>query len=177
MLPLEAPLGRSEFVRAADGYEVARSAGTLPATDAGNEFSLDPTTGVCSAVFQTGGAACLPSTRRIWPEPSQPQVDAREPTGLAFWRWRARAAGRPALNPISHHRCGRRYQRPRYRRRSSHRRTVGIRTLLPLTTNLDRASLAGTAVIEATDIGPSERSVALVFQMRAVPKSCLRDRI
>ena len=49
--------------------------------------------------------------------------------------------------------------------------------VVPLTTNLDRASLAGTAVIEATDIGPSERSVALAFQMRAVPKSCLRDRI
>ena len=49
--------------------------------------------------------------------------------------------------------------------------------VVPLTTNLDRASLAGTAVIEATDIGPSERSVALVFQMRAVPRACLRDRI
>jgi mRNA-degrading endonuclease toxin of MazEF toxin-antitoxin module len=46
-----------------------------------------------------------------------------------------------------------------------------------LTTNLERARLAGTAVIEATDAGPPESSVALAFQMRAVPKSCLRDRI
>ena len=32
-------------------------------------------------------------------------------------------------------------------------------------------------MIEATENGPSEQSVALAFQMRAVPKSCLRDRI
>ena len=49
--------------------------------------------------------------------------------------------------------------------------------VVPLTTNLDRAHLAGTAMIEASDTGPSEPSVALAFQMRAVPKSCLRDRI
>lgn len=49
--------------------------------------------------------------------------------------------------------------------------------VVPLTTNLDRARLAGTAVIDATDTGPSQASVALAFQMRAVPKSCLRDRI
>jgi mRNA interferase MazF len=49
--------------------------------------------------------------------------------------------------------------------------------VVPLTTNLERARLAGTAVIEATEAGPPEPSVALVFQMRAVPKSLLRDRI
>lgn len=49
--------------------------------------------------------------------------------------------------------------------------------VVPLTTNLERARLAGTAVIEATEAGPTEPSVALAFQMRAVPKSRLRDRI
>jgi len=46
-----------------------------------------------------------------------------------------------------------------------------------LTMNLDRARLAGTAVIEATPGGPPQTSVALAFQMRAVPKACLTDRI
>jgi len=49
--------------------------------------------------------------------------------------------------------------------------------VVPLTTNLDRARLAGTAMIEGTDDGPPETSVALAFQMRAVPKSCLTERI
>lgn len=49
--------------------------------------------------------------------------------------------------------------------------------VVPLTTNLDRARLAGTAVIEPTNEGLPETSVALAFQMRAIPKSCLRDRI
>jgi mRNA interferase MazF len=49
--------------------------------------------------------------------------------------------------------------------------------VVPLTTNLDRAHLAGTAVIETTDLGPPETSVALAFQMRAVPKSSLHERI
>ena len=49
--------------------------------------------------------------------------------------------------------------------------------VVPLTTNLDRAQLAGAAVIEATEAGPPQTSVALAFQMRAVPKSCLTDRI
>jgi mRNA interferase MazF len=49
--------------------------------------------------------------------------------------------------------------------------------VVPLTTNLERARLAGTAFIEATEAGPPEPSVALAFQMRAVPRSCLRDRI
>lgn len=49
--------------------------------------------------------------------------------------------------------------------------------VVPLTTNLDRANLAGTAMIEASEMGPKETSVALAFQMRAVPKSSLRERI
>ena len=49
--------------------------------------------------------------------------------------------------------------------------------VVPLTTNLDRAQLAGTALIEARPDGPSQTSVALAFQMRAVPKTCLTDRV
>ena len=49
--------------------------------------------------------------------------------------------------------------------------------VVPLTTNPDRARLAGTAVIEATENGPPQTSVALAFQMRAVPKTCLTERI
>lgn len=49
--------------------------------------------------------------------------------------------------------------------------------VVPLTTNSDRARLAGTAVIEATETGPPQTSVALAFQMRAVPKTCLTERI
>lgn len=44
---------------------------------------------------------------------------------------------------------------------------------VPLTTNMDRARLAGTAVIAATDVGPPSDSIALAFQMRAVPKGVL----
>ena len=49
--------------------------------------------------------------------------------------------------------------------------------VVPLTTNLDRANLAGTAVIHASDDGPSEDSVALAFQMRAIPKGALISRV
>ena len=49
--------------------------------------------------------------------------------------------------------------------------------VVPLTTNIDRANLAGTAVIEGSAEGPRETSVALVFQMRAVPRTCLNQRI
>lgn len=49
--------------------------------------------------------------------------------------------------------------------------------VIPLTTNMDRAKLAGTAVVSATDIGPPTDSVALAFQMRAIPKSALTSRI
>jgi mRNA-degrading endonuclease toxin of MazEF toxin-antitoxin module len=49
--------------------------------------------------------------------------------------------------------------------------------VVPLTTNEDRANLAGTAMIDALEDGPPEMSVALAFQIRAVPKSCLTERI
>lgn len=49
--------------------------------------------------------------------------------------------------------------------------------VVPLTTNVGRANLAGTTVIEATAEGPPSTSVALAFQMRAVPIDCLTDRI
>jgi len=50
--------------------------------------------------------------------------------------------------------------------------------VVPLTTNLERAHLAGTALIHASPAGglPDE-SVALAFQLRAVPKSAMRSRI
>ena len=50
--------------------------------------------------------------------------------------------------------------------------------VVPLTTNLDRANLAGTALISASPVGglPQE-SVALAFQMRAIPKSSLQAKI
>ena len=49
--------------------------------------------------------------------------------------------------------------------------------VVPLTTNLDRAQLAGTAVISAGADGPPADSVALAFQLRAIPKSALLSRI
>lgn len=49
--------------------------------------------------------------------------------------------------------------------------------VIPLTTNLERANLAGTALIAASENGLSEDSVALAFQMRAIPKSALETRI
>jgi mRNA interferase MazF len=50
--------------------------------------------------------------------------------------------------------------------------------VIPLTTNLDRANLAGTAIIHASPKhGLPEDSVALAFQMRAVPKDALDTRI
>jgi mRNA interferase MazF len=49
--------------------------------------------------------------------------------------------------------------------------------VVPLTTNLDRAKLAGTAFISATADGPPTDSVALAFQLRAIPKSALQSRI
>lgn len=39
------------------------------------------------------------------------------------------------------------------------------------------AQLAGTATIEATEEGPDRVSVALAFQVRAVPKACSIDRV
>lgn len=49
--------------------------------------------------------------------------------------------------------------------------------VVPLTTNMDRAQLAGTAVISASPDGPPADSVALAFQMRAIPRSALESRI
>lgn len=49
--------------------------------------------------------------------------------------------------------------------------------VVPLTTNLSRAHLAGTALIEAGEHGPPQDSVALAFQLRAVPKDALVSRI
>ena len=49
--------------------------------------------------------------------------------------------------------------------------------MIPLTTNLDRANLAGTALVTSSTGGPPEDSVALAFQMRAVPKSALQSKI
>ena len=49
--------------------------------------------------------------------------------------------------------------------------------VIPLTTNLDRAHLAGTALIPAEPEGPPQESVALAFQIRAIPKSALVGRI
>lgn len=49
--------------------------------------------------------------------------------------------------------------------------------VIPLTTNLDRSHLAGTAMIESLEGAPPEPSVALAFQLRAVPKSILKERI
>ena len=49
--------------------------------------------------------------------------------------------------------------------------------VVPLTTNLDRAKLAGTALVAASDDGLTADSVALAFQMRAIPKARLKTRI
>lgn len=49
--------------------------------------------------------------------------------------------------------------------------------VVPLTTNLERAHLAGTAMIEACELGPPQESVALTFQLRAIPKRSLESRI
>ena len=49
--------------------------------------------------------------------------------------------------------------------------------VVPLTTNLDRANLAGTALISSLTGGLPKDSIALAFQMRAIPKSALRTKI
>lgn len=50
--------------------------------------------------------------------------------------------------------------------------------VVPLTTNLSRANLVGTATITALPrVGPPDDSVALAFQLRAIPKSALRSKI
>jgi mRNA interferase MazF len=49
--------------------------------------------------------------------------------------------------------------------------------VVPLTANVERARLAGTALISASAEGPAEDSVALAFQMRAIPRKALKSRI
>jgi mRNA-degrading endonuclease toxin of MazEF toxin-antitoxin module len=49
--------------------------------------------------------------------------------------------------------------------------------VIPLTTNMGRADLAGTAIVPASPRGLPEDSVALAFQMRAIPKTALESRI
>ena len=49
--------------------------------------------------------------------------------------------------------------------------------VVPLTTNMDRANLAGTALISASPDGLRDPPVALAFQLRAIPKSGLQKRI
>ena len=46
--------------------------------------------------------------------------------------------------------------------------------VVPLTANLERARLAGTALITASADGLPEDSVALAFQMRAIPRKALK---
>jgi mRNA-degrading endonuclease toxin of MazEF toxin-antitoxin module len=58
--------------------------------------------------------------------------------------------------------------------------TLALESVLvaPLTTNLDRAKLAGNALIGSSSLdGPPQDSVALAFQMRAIPKSALKAKI
>jgi mRNA-degrading endonuclease toxin of MazEF toxin-antitoxin module len=50
--------------------------------------------------------------------------------------------------------------------------------VVPLTTNLERANLAGTPLIASLPAGgPPHDSVALAFQLRAIPKSALQAKI
>ena len=57
-------------------------------------------------------------------------------------------------------------------------RTLQSVLVVPLTTNLNRANLAGTALISSSEVGgPPENSVALAFQVRAIPKSALQTKI
>ncbi len=49
--------------------------------------------------------------------------------------------------------------------------------VIPITANLERANLAGTAPIAASEGGLSQNSVALAFQLRAIPKSALQKKI
>jgi mRNA interferase MazF len=49
--------------------------------------------------------------------------------------------------------------------------------VIPLTTNVDRSRIFGTAIVAASEIGPPEDSVALGFQIRTIAKSALLSRI
>ena len=54
---------------------------------------------------------------------------------------------------------------------------LGSVLVIPLTTNLERANLAGTALVAASGGALPEDSVALAFQLRAIPKSALQTKI
>ena len=47
--------------------------------------------------------------------------------------------------------------------------------VIPLTSNLDRGQLAGSAIIAASEGGLTADSVALAFQTRAIPKKSLKS--
>ena len=49
--------------------------------------------------------------------------------------------------------------------------------VVPLTTNIRRSNLAGTAIVLESSGGPPQDSVALAFQLRAIAKSSLRSKI
>ena len=49
--------------------------------------------------------------------------------------------------------------------------------VVPLTANMERANLAGTALMSASPDGLRDPSVALAFQLRAIPRSALQKRI
>lgn len=49
--------------------------------------------------------------------------------------------------------------------------------VVPLTTNFDRARVEGTSLVAASDTGPREDSVAVVFQIRAISQSALESKI
>ena len=49
--------------------------------------------------------------------------------------------------------------------------------VVPLTTNRQRANLAGTALVASTPDGLPEDSLALAFQLRAIPKSALQTKV
>jgi len=49
--------------------------------------------------------------------------------------------------------------------------------VVPLTTNRQRANLAGTALVQSTPNGLPDDSLALAFQLRAIPKSALQTRV
>jgi mRNA-degrading endonuclease toxin of MazEF toxin-antitoxin module len=49
--------------------------------------------------------------------------------------------------------------------------------VVPLTTNMERANLAGTALINSSPDGPPDTSVAMAFQLRAIPQSALQKKI
>ena len=97
-----------------------------------------------------------------------PPLSAR--TGVEAWR---DLVGRPWGLPCA----GANWSTSRHRVAERLTRLLQSVLVVPLTTNLDRAKLAGTALISASDGALAADSVALAFQMRAIPKACLKTRI